>query len=73
MNTGAKTSTASLPLWQRLGLTILVMIAASFLVALLWQALFSFPLPSYLSGMVGGLAAIPMWEFAKRIRPRTAT
>jgi Na+/glutamate symporter len=58
-----------LPLWQRLLLTIAVMLAASWIISLLWQSVFSFPLPSYAAGMVGGLAALPCWEFLKRVRP----
>ncbi len=58
-----------LPLWQRLAVTIAVMLAASWVVNFLWQSIFSFPLPSYVAGMVGGLAALPCWEFLKRIRP----
>jgi hypothetical protein len=58
-----------LPLWQRLLLTIAVMLAASWVVSFFLQSIFSFPLPSYAAGMVGGLAALPCWEFLKRIRP----
>jgi len=58
-----------LPFWQRLLLTILVMLAASWLAGLLWQYAFSFPLPSYAAGVIGGLAALPCWDFLRRIRP----
>ncbi len=58
-----------LPFWQRLLITIAAMLAASYLVALAWQAVFSFPLPPYIGGVVGGLAALPLWDFLKRIRP----
>jgi Na+/glutamate symporter len=58
-----------LPLWQRVLLTIVVMLVASWIVGLLWRSVFSFPLPSYAAGMVGGLAALPCWELLKRIRP----
>jgi hypothetical protein len=58
-----------LPFWQRLLLTVLVMLAASWFVGWLWQNLFSFPLPSYAAGVVGGLAALPCWDFLRRIRP----
>jgi hypothetical protein len=54
--------------WQRLLLTIAAMLAASWIAGLLWRSIFSFPLPSYAAGMVGGLAAPPCWEFLKRIR-----
>ena len=58
-----------LPFWQRLLLTIVVMLAASWLAGLLWQYVSNFPLPSYIAGAIGGLAALPCWDFLKRIRP----
>lgn len=59
----------TLPFWQRLLLTIVVMLVASYLIGLLWQKAMGFPLPSYAAGAVGGLAALPIWDFLKRIRP----
>jgi hypothetical protein len=44
------------------------MLLASFIVGLLWSWLFSSEIPSYISGLVGGLTAIPVWEFVKRVR-----
>lgn len=58
-----------LPFWQRLLITIAAMLLASYLVGLAWQALFNFNLPSYLAGLVGGLVALPIWDFLRRIRP----
>jgi hypothetical protein len=58
-----------LPFWQRLLITLAVMLAASWVAGAFWQYVFSFPLPSYASGAVGGLAALPCWEFLRRIRP----
>lgn len=58
-----------LPFWQRLIITIVAMLAASYLIALAWQQLFDFPLPIYLGGVIGGLTALPVWDFLKRIRP----
>jgi hypothetical protein len=58
-----------LPFWQRLLITIAAMLLASWIVGLIWQALFNFDLPSYLAGLVGGLAALPIWDFLRRIRP----
>jgi len=58
-----------LPFWQRLLITIAAMLLASYLVGLAWQALFDFNLPSYLAGLVGGLVALPIWDFLRRIRP----
>lgn len=61
-----------LPLWQRLLLTVVAMLLSSYLVGLIWNAAFSFPLPSYLAGAIGGLAALPVWDFLKRVRPAAA-
>jgi hypothetical protein len=61
-----------LPMWQRLLITIGAMLLASWVVGLIWQALFNFDLPSYGAGLVGGLAALPVWDFLKRIRPSQA-
>jgi hypothetical protein len=58
-----------LPFWQRLLATTIAMLVVSFLAGLAWQAVFNFPLPSYLAGLIGGLAALPVWDFLKRVRP----
>ena len=58
-----------LPFWQRLLITIAAMLLASFLVGSVWSWLFGAELPSYLAGLVGGLAALPVWDFLRRIRP----
>jgi uncharacterized membrane protein YeaQ/YmgE (transglycosylase-associated protein family) len=55
------------PLWKRLILTIIGMVVASLLVGLLWRATFDARIPSYLSGLVGGFAALALWEF---LRPK---
>ena len=59
-----------MPFWQRLVITVVAMLAASFLFGLIWSALLGFALPSYLGGMIGGLTALPVWEFLKRVGPR---
>ena len=61
-----------MPLWQRLIITLVAMIAASFVIGLIWSSIFDFEIPSYLSGLVGGLTAVPVWEFLKRVQPRRA-
>jgi uncharacterized membrane protein YhdT len=58
------------PLWQRIVVTFVAIVAASWGVATLVETLLGFAVPSYLSGVVGGLAALPVWEFLKRIGPR---
>jgi hypothetical protein len=55
-------------LWQRLLITLATMLLTSFVAGLLWQELFSTYIPSYLSGIIGGVTAVPMWEFLKRIK-----
>lgn len=59
-----------LPLWQRLVLTILVMLAASYVAGLIWNAVLGFPLPPYAAGLIGGLSALPVWDLLQRIRPK---
>jgi hypothetical protein len=56
-----------MPLWQRLLVTLVAMAAASLVLGLIWRTLFGFELPSYLAGVVGGLTAVPVWEFLKRV------
>jgi hypothetical protein len=57
-------------LWQRLLITLATMLITSFLVGLLWQRLFNSEISGYLSGIVAGAAAVPMWEFLKRVQIR---
>lgn len=59
-----------MPMWQRMLVTLVAMVVASLVVGFIWQAIFGFQLPSYLAGVVGGLAAVPVWEFLKRVRPK---
>jgi hypothetical protein len=58
-----------LPFWQRLPITIGVMLLASYLAGLLCQNVLGVPIPSYVAGAIGGLAALPTWDLLKRIRP----
>ncbi len=60
-----------MPFWQRLLITFVAMLAASFVVGVFWRSLFDMPIPSYLAGMVGGLTALPVWELLKRIQPKS--
>jgi hypothetical protein len=59
-----------MPLWQKLLITFAVMLAASYLVGFGWRWLFNADIPSYISGLVGGVTALPTWELLRRIRPR---
>jgi len=56
-----------MPFWQRLLITLVAMLAVSFIAGLLWRGLFDIGLPSYVAGVVGGLTALPLWEFLKRV------
>ena len=62
-------ATPLLPFWQRLLITVAGMLIASFIAGWIWQAVFTFAIPSYVSGLIGGLAALPVWELLKRFRP----
>ena len=55
-------------LWQRLLITLATMLLTSFVAGLLWQELFSTYIPSYLSGIIGGVTAVPMWEFLNGLK-----
>ena len=57
-----------MPFWQRLLITVGAMLVASFIVGHIWRSLFNLQIPAYLSGIVGGLTALPVWEFFKRVR-----
>ena len=61
--------TLLLPFWQRLLITIAAVFIVSSILGFAWQAMFNFSLPNYVSGLVGGLAALPIWDFLKRVRP----
>ncbi len=56
--------------WQRLALTLVAIVVASFIVGLIWHQLLGFGLPSYIGGVIGGLTAVPVWEFLKRVAPQ---
>lgn len=53
----------SLP--KRLAITVAAMLLASFMVGLLWRGAFDTGIPSYFSGVIGGLAALLVWEFLR--------
>ena len=59
-----------MPFWQRPLVLLAAMMAVSFLVGYLWLSLFGFSLPSYVSGVVGGLTAVPLWDLLKRVGPK---
>ena len=53
------------PLWQRLLITFVTMLLTSLVAGLVWHWLFNGDIPSYLSGVVGGVSAVPIWELLK--------
>lgn len=57
-----------LPVWQRLLLTLAAILGASFIAGLIWQMIFGGEIPGYVGGLVGGVAALPVWELSKRIQ-----
>ena len=59
-----------MPFWQRFLITLVAMVVVSFVVGYIWRSMFNFGLPDYVSGMVGGLTAVPLWEFLKRVQPK---
>jgi len=56
--------------WQRLIITVVTMVVVSFVASIIWKSLFDILMPSYLSGIIGGLTALPVWEFLKRVKPK---
>jgi len=56
--------------WKRLLITVLVMLVTSFILSAFWKSAFSMLIPSYIAGVVAGLAALPVWEILKRFKPK---
>ena len=56
--------------WKRLLITVLVMLAASFIISFIWRSTFNMIIPSYIAGVIAGLAALPVWELLKKIKPK---
>ena len=59
--------------WQRLVITVIAMLVVSFILGYIWRSVFSIAMPSYLAGFIGGLTALPIWEFLKRIKTKEKT
>ena len=57
-------------MWQRVLITLAVMLGVSFLAGWAWHWVFNTEIPSYWSGAVGGISAVPTWEFLKRVRQK---
>ncbi len=56
--------------WKRFLITVVSMLVISVIVGVIWRSSFIMVMPSYLSGVVGGLAALPVWELLKKIKPK---
>lgn len=56
--------------WQKLLITLFVMLIASFAAGWFWRQLFDTSMPSYLAGMAGGLSALPVWELLRWLDTR---
>lgn len=52
-------------LGKRAVITLAAMLLASFVAGLLWREAFDARIPSYLSGVVGGLSALAAWEILR--------
>jgi len=53
------------PAWKRLIVVVIGMLLTSLLVGLAWRTTFDARIPSYISGLVGGITALALWEFLK--------
>jgi hypothetical protein len=54
-------------LWLRILLTMGAVVLVGFFAGLIWMTAFNREMPAYLSGLLGGLAAMPVWEMLKRV------
>ena len=59
-----------MPFWQRFLILVAAMMAVSFLFGLVWNYLFGFNLPGYVSGVISGLTAVPIWDLLKKVKPK---
>lgn len=56
--------------WQRLLILVLAVLVVSFIFDRLSEAALGFVLPAYISGVIGGLTAVPLWALLKRAKPK---
>lgn len=52
--------------WHKCGVTLTAMLIVSLLFGLLWRQIFAFAPPDYVAGVIGGITAIPVWEYLKK-------
>ena len=58
-------------IWLRILVTFLLMVVISFMAGVIWGSMINFAMPNYISGVIGGLVAIPAWEILKRYKPKS--
>lgn len=58
-------------IWLRILVTFLLMIVISYVAGVIWGSVVNFAMPSYISGVIGGLVAVPAWEILKRYKPKS--
>jgi len=59
-----------MPFWQRSLILLVAVMAVSFIVGILWHSVFGFNLPTYVSGVIGGLSAVLIWDLLKKSKPK---
>ena len=59
-----------MPFWQRSLVLVVAMMAVSFIFGSIWYSIFGIDLPAYVSGVVGGLTAVPLWDLLKKVKPK---
>lgn len=59
--------------WQRFLATLVAIVAVSILASYASETWLGFQLPSYVSGVIGGIAALPVWELMRRVGLRRAS
>jgi hypothetical protein len=59
-----------MPFWQRFAITLAAILIVSFAVGYLARNVLGVPLPDFVIGVVGGLAALRVWECVKRGGPK---
>ena len=54
-------------LWQKITISSVAMLAASFAAGRSWLMALDFVISGYLAGVAGGITAIPVWELMRWI------
>jgi hypothetical protein len=52
---------------KRVLITLLAMLAVSYVAGLIWKNTFNTLMPTYLAGIIGGLTALPVWELLRQV------